>query len=89
MTRKDKVFLFGMMVVAALLVANLLKPTAPNAAETAGEAAYYPVPTHISAAGDSAWAMVGNKVYYLSIRPRSDFPVTMRTINTIDSKVLE
>lgn len=87
MGRKEMVFVLGVLVVSALLIANLLKPTAPHAYEmTAKEAGQ---PLAISAAGDSAWAIVGNKVYYLSIRSRSEFPAGQRTINVIDAKAIE
>lgn len=84
MTRRDLLLTAGLLTVGALLLANLLRPV--------GLAAYeLPVPTgapvSISSAGDSAWALVGNKVFYLTLRPRGD--VTNRTINLIDSQDLK
>lgn len=87
MGRREVVFVLGVVVVSALLIANLLKPDTPHAYEmTAKEAGQ---PLAISASGDSAWAIVGNKVYYLSLRSRSEFPAGQRTINVIDSKAME
>jgi hypothetical protein len=43
----------------------------------------------ISGTGDSAWAVVGDKIYYLSLRTRSELPTGQRSINVIDSRVLE
>ncbi|MBI5014056.1 MAG: hypothetical protein HZB55_01000 [Deltaproteobacteria bacterium] len=84
MSRKDLVYIVGLVVIAALLLANLFRPTAPAAYELppgpAGSAA-------ISAAGDAAWVLLGNRVYYLSLRSRAD--VTNRTITQIDVQELK
>lgn len=84
MGKKDMVYLAGTALIAVLLAANLLKPTAPLAAAPDER-----VPVAISAAGDSAWAVVGNRVYYVSLRARNDFPSDNRTIKVIDAKNLE
>lgn len=87
MNRKDLLYLAGVVIVGALLLANLLKPTAPHAYDLAqGQAG---VPVQISAAGDSAWAIIGNKVYYLSLRSRSELSAGQRSIKVIDSSSLE
>ena len=85
MDRKDIFYIVGMVVVAVLLIANLFKPTAPHAAESQKDSA----PVAISAAGDSAWAIVGNKVYYMTLRNRSDMPSGQRSINVIDGRPVE
>ena len=86
MNKRDVALFTGMLAIGALLLANLLKPE-PLQAREGGAAPELPV--HISAAGDSAWAIVGNRVYYVSMRPKTDFPANMRSINVIDSKNLE
>ncbi len=82
MTRRDLVYLVGMVLVAALLLANLIRPTQPEAyalPETGPAVA-------ISAAGDSAWAIVGNRVYFVSLKTRSELQDT--TIRVIQAKDL-
>jgi hypothetical protein len=76
--RKDLWYLAGFVLVAALLLANLLRPGAPHAfslPEPPGP------PVSISAAGDSAWAVVGNKVYFVTLRSRAELP--SRTITVV------
>ncbi len=80
MTRKEIAFTLGMVVLAALLLANLLRPGTPSA-YTLPEPH---TPVAISAAGDSAWAIIGNKVYFLSLRTAAELP--NRTVYQIDSK---
>jgi hypothetical protein len=86
MTRKDLVFFSALIVVGALLFANLFRPspiqayTLPDAPENAGPN------VAISADKDSAWVVVGNKVYYVSLKSRS--AVENRTITVIDDEVL-
>lgn len=83
MKRKDLLYLVSFVVLAALLLANLLRPGQPQAftlPEGAGPG------VAISAAGDSAWAIVGNKVYFLTLRPRGEVP--NRIINLIDDEEL-
>ena len=87
MDRKDTLYLLGLVVVAGLLLANLLRPTAPYAYDlTPGQV---PAPVSISAAGDSAWAIIGTNVYYVTLRQRSELPAGRRSITTITSKSLE
>jgi hypothetical protein len=84
MNRKDLFYTLSLVVIAALLLANLLRPTAPAAFDlpaTAGQ------PVAISAAGDSAWALVGNRVFFVSLRPRGD--ISNRIINQIDAQELK
>jgi len=87
MNRKDLLFALGMVVVAGLLLANLLKPSAPYAYEA--PQTRVDIPVHISAAGDSAWAIIGNRVYFLSLRSRTELPSGQRSINVIDSRTFE
>ena len=87
MNRKDTFFFVIMLTVALLLAANLFKPTAPHAYET-GEGAE-PIPVSIAATEDSAWVVVGNTVYYVSLKQRSQIPSGQRTINVIDSRTLQ
>jgi len=84
MSRKEFLFGVGMGAVGALLLANLLRPEAPIAytlPEPAGP------PVSISAAGDSAWAIVGNRVYYLSLKSRGE--LKNRIIYLIDDEELK
>jgi hypothetical protein len=88
MDRKDTLFFVIMLTVALLLAANLFRPSAPHAYETGelGEA----VPVSIAAsAEDSAWVVMGNRVYYVSLKQRSQIPSGQRTINVIDSQDLD
>ena len=83
MARKELLYLVGFLVLAGLLLANLFKPEAPRAfdlPETAGPC------VAISAAGDSAWAIVGNKVYFVTLKTRGEIP--NRTISVIDDQDL-
>ena len=64
MTRKDVFYIVGMVVLAALLLANLLKPGQPQAFDLPDSKG---PDVAISSAGDSAWAIVGNKVYFVSL----------------------
>lgn len=84
MNRRDLLYALGLVVIAALLLANLLRPSAPAAFDlpsaSSGAVA-------ISAAGDSAWVLVGNKVYYLSLRTRAE--ISNRIINQIDAQELK
>jgi len=41
----------------------------------------------ISAAGESAWAIVGNRIYYVSLKSRGE--LTNRTITVIDDEDLK
>ena len=87
MDRKDMLYLMGLVVVAGLLLANLFRPAVPYAYDLGpGETA---APVAISAAGDSAWAIIGTKVYYVTLRQRSELPAGRRSITTITSKSLE
>ncbi|GAB4266529.1 MAG: hypothetical protein Kow0092_19490 [Deferrisomatales bacterium] len=84
MSRKDLLYLTGMVVIAALLLANLFRPGQPQAftlPESSGP------DVAISASGDSAWAIVGNKVYFLSLKSRSQLPE--RIIYVINSEELK
>jgi hypothetical protein len=84
MNRKDVLYIAGLVLVAALLLANLLRPGQPQAfslPESPGPE------VAISSAGDSAWAIVGNKVYFVSLKTRSELPD--RIINVIDDQVLK
>jgi len=72
-----------MFVIAALLLANLLRPGSPaayNLPET-------PIPVSISASGDSAWAIVGNRVYFVTLKSPGDIP--RRIISQIDAQELK
>lgn len=78
MTRTDIAYTAALLVVGGLLLANLLRPTSPAAFDLpAGPG----TPVSISAAGDSAWAIAGNKVYYLTLRPRGE--IANRSISQI------
>ncbi|GAB4249892.1 MULTISPECIES: hypothetical protein [Deferrisoma] len=84
MSRKEFLFGVGLGAVGALLLANLVRPEAPVAytlPEPAGPA------VSISASGDAAWALVGNRVYYLSLKSRSE--VKDRIIYLIDDEELK
>lgn len=83
MTRRDLLLTAGLLTVGALLLANLLRPVGIAAYDLPAPAG---APVAISSAGDSAWALVGNKVFYLSLRPRGD--ITNRTINLVDAQEL-
>lgn len=84
MSRRDIIYTVGLVLVAALLLANLFRPGQPQAYDLP-EA---PGPdVAISAAGDSAWAIVGNKVYFVSLKTRGELPD--RIINVIDGKELK
>lgn len=85
MERRDVLYIAGMALVSGLLIANLLKPGTPYAADSSRDAQ----PVAISAAGESAWAIVGNKVYYMTMRNRSDLPSGQRSINVIDGRPVE
>lgn len=87
MKRSELLYLGGVVLVAALLIANLFKPTAPHAYDLQSGGGEMPV--QISASGDSAWAIIGTKVYYLSLRSRAELPAGQRSINVIDSRSLE
>lgn len=89
MTRKDAVLFAGLFTVIALLLANLLRPTPLQAFEPTQSGAEGSTPIAISGNGESAWALVGNKVYFISMRNRSELPAGQRNINVIDSKNLE
>jgi len=84
MNRKDLFYLAGLVVVSVLLLANLLRPTSPAAFDLPASVG---APVAISAAGDSAWAMIGNKVYFLTLKNRSELP--NRMINQIDAQELK
>lgn len=81
--RRDLWYLAGFVLLATLLLANLLRPGTPQAFSL-------PEPSgpqvSISAAGDSAWAIVGNKVYFVTLRSRADVP--SRTITVIGDQEL-
>jgi hypothetical protein len=84
MGRKDVFYIAGLVIVAVLLLANLFRPGQPEAFTLPD----VPGPeVAISAAGDSAWAIVGNRVYFVSLKTRSELP--NRTINVINSKDLK
>ncbi|MDF1552306.1 MAG: hypothetical protein P1P84_04545 [Deferrisomatales bacterium] len=86
MTRKDLAYFAALVVVGALLFANLLKPSQPLAF-TLPEAPVGAGPgVAISGDQDSAWVVVGNTVYYVSLKSRGE--VEKRTINVIDDEVL-
>ncbi|MBE0616507.1 MAG: hypothetical protein IH608_01085 [Proteobacteria bacterium] len=83
MNRKDLVYLAGFVVLATLLLGNLFKPDAPQAftlPEAVGPA------VAISSSGDSAWAIVGNRVYFVSLKNRGEIP--NKTITVIDDEEL-
>lgn len=85
MSRKDLFYTVGLIVVAALLLANLLRPVQPQAF-TLPEP---PGPdVAISAAGDSAWAIVGDTVYFVTLKNRSELPASARNISLISSRQL-
>ena len=84
MSRKEWFFAAGMAVLALLLLANLLRPGTPVAYTLPGPAG---PPVAISATGDSAWAIVGNRVYFLSLRSRSE--LKNRIIYLIDDQELK
>ena len=86
MTRKDLVYFAGLVVVGALLFANLLKPSQPQAFTLPDPPANPGPSVAISAYQDSAWVVVGNKVYYVSLKSRGE--VENRTINVIDDEQL-
>lgn len=84
MTRREWIYLGGFLALGALLLANLLRPESPQAftlPEPAGP------PVAIAAAGDSAWAIVGNRVYYVSLKSRGE--LANRTITVIDDEDLK
>jgi hypothetical protein len=84
MKRHELVYLGGIVALGALLLANLLKPGTPQAfslPEPQGP------PVAISAAGESAWAIVGNRIYYVSLKSRGE--LTNRTITVIDDEDLK
>jgi len=84
MLRRDVIYISVLVVVAALLLANLLRPAQPqafNLPEPAGRN------VSISAAGDSAWVIVGNRVYFLSLKTRGE--LSDRVIRVIDDQQLE
>lgn len=83
MTRKDLLYLTGMVVIAALLLANLLRPGQPQAFDMPSGAPG----VAISSSGDSAWAMVGSTVYFVSLKTRSE--LDDRIIRVIKAKDLE
>ncbi len=86
MTRKDLAYFAALVVIGALLFANLLKPTQPQA-YTLPDPPPGPGPSvAISADQDSAWVVVGNTVYYVSLKSRGE--VEKRTINIIDDELL-
>ena len=86
MTRKDLFYLSVLVLVGALLFANLLKPSQPQAF-TLPEAPTGAGPSvAISADQDSAWVVLGNKVYYVSLKSRAE--VEKRTITVIDDELL-
>ena len=82
MNRRDVFFAVGMVLIGVLLVASLLRPSSPAAFELPATG----IPASISAAGDSAWVLMGNKVYYLTLRPRGE--VSNRIISQIDVQEL-
>jgi hypothetical protein len=88
MNRKDTLFFVIMLTVALLLAANLFRPTAPHAYET-DEASEVVAVSIASSSEESAWVVMGNKVYYVSLKQRSQIPSGQRTINVIDSQNLE
>lgn len=84
MTRRESFTFAGFVVLAALLVANLLSPGKPHAfglPEAGGPA------VAVSAAGDSAWVVVGTKVYYVTLKARGE--ISSRTITVIDDEELK
>lgn len=81
--RKDLWYVAGFVLLAALLLANMLRPGAPHAFSLPDPSG---PPVSISAAGDSAWAIVGNKVYFLTLRSRGELP--SRTITVIGDQEL-
>ena len=84
MTRKDVFYIVGMVVLAALLLANLLKPGQPQAFDLPDSGG---PDVAISSAGDSAWAIVGNRVYFVSLKTRSELDDRIiRIIKTKDLK---
>lgn len=86
MTRKDFAYGAALVVIGALLFANLLRPVEPQAFTLPAAPAAPGPGVAISADQDSAWVVVGNKVYYLSLKSRAE--VTSRTISVIDDEEL-
>ena len=86
MTRKDFAYCTALAVIGALLFANLLRPAQPQAFTLPAAPAAPGPSVAISADKDSAWVVVGNKVYYVSLKSRAE--VTSRTITVIDDEEL-
>ncbi len=86
MTRKDLAYFAALVVVGSLLFANLLKPSQPLAFTLPEAPAGAGPSVAISADQDSAWVVVGNKVYYVSLKSRA--AVENRTITVIDDELL-
>lgn len=83
MTRANLWFTAALLLVGGLLLVDLLRPASPVAFDLPAGAG---TPVAISASGDSAWAIVGNRVYYLTLRPRGEVP--NRSISQIDAQEL-
>ena len=83
MTRRDLALSVAAAVLAALLLANLLRPVAPQAYDLPPQGP----PVALSSSGDAAWALIGNRIYYVSLRQRGE--VTSRTITQIDALELK
>jgi hypothetical protein len=83
MSRRELLYLVGFVVLAGLLLANLMKPGVPAAFDLPEGGGPN---VAISAAGDSAWAIVGNKVYFVTLKTRGETP--NRTITVIDDENL-
>lgn len=86
MTRKDYFYFGALVVVGALLFANLIRPVQPQA-YVLPDPPKDPGPSvAVSGNAESAWVVVGTKVYFLSRRSRSD--IDERTIFVIDDEDL-
>lgn len=86
MTRKDLFYFGGLIIIGALLFANLLRPTQPQA-YTLPDPPPGPGPA-VAVAGnsESAWVVIGNKVFFVSRRSRAD--IDQRVIYVIDEEEL-
>ncbi len=84
MSRREVIYIAGLIIVAALLLANLLRPSQPQAFNLPEGGTPQ---VSISAAGDSAWAFIGNRVYFVSLKTRGE--LRERIINVIDNQKLE
>lgn len=85
MNRKDFLYATGFVLISVLLAANLFRPEPLGAFNLPANAGGQQ--TAISASGDSAWVIIGNKVYFLSLKNRSE--LSDRVIYMIDDQELK